>query len=162
MKFISLASLYTLWSHLISLEAQQQHISPLYCDSLWFPADPSGAAAGLNAMLIYRCTAQVPSWSSYVWFLSSRAGGRWNIHGSLAPEWIFLMQSCYPCHAQTFQVSTNAQPEDIIAVFMVNVILIWLSWQMNFKSVLLCVGATAAVAAFLGDKKCCTLGSLEI
>lgn len=64
----------------------------------------------------------------------------------------FLMQSRYPCHAQTFQVSTNAQPEDIIAAFMVNVILIWLSWQVDFKSILLCVGAGTAVAAFLGEK----------
>lgn len=62
------------------------------------------------------------------------------------------MQSRYPCHAQTFQVSTNAQPEDIIAAFMVNVILIWLSWQVDFKSILLCVGAGTAVAAFLGEK----------
>lgn len=74
----------------------------------------------------------------------------------------FLMQSRYPCHAQTFQVSTNAQPEDIIAAFMVNVILIWASWQMDFKSVLLRVGATTAVVAFLGGKKCCILSSLEI
>lgn len=70
------------------------------------------------------------------------------------------MESRYPCHAQTFQVSTNAHPEDIIAAFMVNVILICLFWQMDFKSVLR-VDASTAVATFLGGK-CCLLGSLEI
>lgn len=46
---------------------------------------------------------------------------------------------------------------------MVKVILIWLSRQMDFKSILLCVSASTAVAVFLGGKKNgCILDSLEI
>lgn len=71
----------------------------------------------------------------------------------LAAEVEDFLQSRHPCRAQTVQVSTNAQPQGIIAAFMVNVILICLSWQMDFQSILLRVGVSAAVAAFLGEKE---------
>lgn len=167
MKFISLASLYTLGSHLISLEAQQQHISPRIVTRSGF--------------------LQIPPEQRKVWTRCSFTDAQRKFHlgtptcGSCPPgpwgdetfmsSWPpgsascssgFFIQSRYPRHAQAFQVSTNAQPKDVIAAFMVKVILIWLSRQMDFKSVLLCVSASTAVAVFLGGKKNgCTLSSLE-
>lgn len=71
----------------------------------------------------------------------------------LAAELEDFLQSRHPCRAQAVQVSTHAQPQGIIAAFMVNVILICLSWQTGFQSVLLSGGVSAVVAAFLGEKE---------
>lgn len=133
MKFISLVSLCTAGSHLISSAAARWFplcITLVSCRSLRRRAGFAG-----NAHLQMHSMSFPPVLCA--WFPSCGAQGD-ETFMALAPACssVCCVQSRYPCHAQTFQVSSAAQAKDVIAAFMVRVTLIRLSCQMDFRSVL--------------------------